>query len=72
MIGSLFAGTEEAPGEVIFSKDATSKLTRNGFNRRDEKRLIRQYAQEGTVSDSKYVPEGIEGRVAYKERWRKW
>ncbi len=25
-----------------------------------------RYAQEGTVSDSKYVPEGIEGRVAYK------
>lgn len=67
MIGSLFAGTEEAPGEVILFQGRNFKTYRGmgsiGAMRRGSSD---RYAQEGTVADSKYVPEGIEGRVAYK------
>ena len=67
MIGSLFAGTEEAPGEVILFQGRNFKTYRGmgsiGAMRRGSSD---RYAQEGTVADSKYVPEGIEGRVAFK------
>lgn len=67
MIGSLFAGTEEAPGEVILFQGRSFKTYRGMGSIGAMKRgSSDRYAQEGTVSDSKYVPEGIEGRVAYK------
>lgn len=67
MIGSLFAGTEEAPGEVILYQGRSFKTYRGmGSIGAMKKGSSDRYAQEGTVSDSKYVPEGIEGRVAYK------
>ncbi len=67
MIGSLFAGTEEAPGETILFQGRTFKTYRGmGSIGAMKKGSSDRYAQEGTVSDSKYVPEGIEGRVAYK------
>lgn len=67
MIGSLFAGTEEAPGEVILFQGRNFKTYRGmGSIGAMKKGSSDRYAQEGTVSDSKYVPEGIEGRVAYK------
>jgi len=67
MIGSLFAGTEEAPGEVILYQGRSFKTYRGMGSIGAMKRgSSDRYAQEGTVSDSKYVPEGIEGRVAYK------
>ena len=67
MIGSLFAGTEEAPGEVILYQGRNFKTYRGmGSIGAMRKGSSDRYAQEGTVSDSKYVPEGIEGRVAYK------
>ncbi|MBA2494893.1 MAG: IMP dehydrogenase [Acidobacteria bacterium] len=67
MIGSLFAGTEEAPGEVILFQGRSFKTYRGmGSIGAMKKGSSDRYAQEGTVSDSKYVPEGIEGRVAYK------
>lgn len=67
MIGSLFAGTEEAPGEVILYQGRNFKTYRGmGSIGAMKKGSSDRYAQEGTVSDSKYVPEGIEGRVAYK------
>ncbi len=67
MIGSLFAGTEEAPGEVILYQGRHFKTYRGmGSIGAMKKGSSDRYAQEGTVSDSKYVPEGIEGRVAYK------
>ena len=66
MIGSLFAGTEEAPGEVILYQGRNFKTYRGmgsiGAMRRGSSD---RYSQEGTVSDSKFVPEGIEGRVAF-------
>jgi IMP dehydrogenase len=67
MIGSLFAGTDEAPGEVILFQGRNFKSYRGmGSIGAMKKGSSDRYGQEGTVSDSKYVPEGIEGRVAYK------
>lgn len=67
MIGSLFAGTEEAPGEVILYQGRNFKTYRGmGSIGAMKKGSSDRYSQEGTVSDSKYVPEGIEGRVAFK------
>jgi IMP dehydrogenase len=67
MIGSLFAGTEEAPGEVILFQGRNFKTYRGMGSISAMKRgSSDRYSQEGTVTDSKYVPEGIEGRVAYK------
>ena len=67
MIGSLFAGTEEAPGEVILFQGRSFKSYRGmGSIGAMKKGSSDRYAQEGTVSDSKFVPEGIEARIAYK------
>lgn len=67
MIGSLFAGTEEAPGETILFQGRTFKTYRGmGSIGAMKQGSSDRYSQEGTVSESKYVPEGIEGRVAYK------
>lgn len=67
MIGSLFAGTEEAPGEVILFQGRSFKTYRGMGSigaMRDGSRD--RYAQEMAESESKLVPEGIEGRVPYK------
>jgi IMP dehydrogenase len=67
MIGSLFAGTEEAPGEVILFQGRNFKTYRGmGSIGAMNKGSADRYAQEGTQHDSKFIPEGIEGRVAYK------
>src|SRR5690242_9991827 len=67
MIGSLFAGTEEAPGEVILFQGRSFKTYRGmgsiGAMREGSRD---RYAQDVGVGDSKLVPEGIEGRVPYK------
>jgi IMP dehydrogenase len=67
MIGSLFAGTEEAPGEVILFQGRSFKTYRGmgsiGAMREGSRD---RYAQETTELESKLVPEGIEGRVPYK------
>ncbi len=67
MIGSLFAGTEEAPGEVILFQGRSFKTYRGmgsiGAMREGSRD---RYAQDATESESKLVPEGIEGRVPYK------
>lgn len=67
MVGSLFAGTEEAPGEVILYQGRNFKSYRGMGSIGAMKRgSSDRYAQELTKADSKFVPEGIEGRVAYK------
>ena len=67
MIGSLFAGTEEAPGEVILFQGRSFKTYRGmgsiGAMREGSRD---RYAQDPTQVESKLVPEGIEGRVPYK------
>lgn len=67
MIGSLFAGTDESPGEKILYEGRTYKSYRGMGSVEAMKRGSRdRYFQEGTVEASKFVPEGIEGRVPYK------
>ncbi len=67
MIGSLFAGTAEAPGEIILFQGRSFKTYRGmGSIGAMRQGSSDRYSQEGTLSDSKFVPEGIEGRVAYK------
>lgn len=67
MIGSLFAGTEEAPGEVILFQGRNFKTYRGMGSIGAMKRgSSDRYSQEAIVTDGKYIPEGIEGRVAYK------
>jgi IMP dehydrogenase len=67
MIGSLFAGTEEAPGEVILFQGRSFKTYRGmgsiGAMREGSRD---RYSQEETEIEAKLVPEGIEGRVPYK------
>jgi IMP dehydrogenase len=67
MIGSLFAGTEESPGELILFQGRSFKAYRGmgsiGAMREGSRD---RYAQESTEVESKLVPEGIEGRVPYK------
>jgi IMP dehydrogenase len=64
MIGSLFAGTDESPGEVILYQGRTFKSYRGmGSLGAMAQGSTDRYAQE---SAGKLVPEGIEGRVPYK------
>jgi len=66
MIGSLFAGTEESPGETILYQGRTFKSYRGmGSLGAMEAGSADRYAQD-TAGRGKAVPEGIEGRVAYK------
>ena len=67
MIGSLFAGTEEAPGEVILFQGRYFKSYRGmgslGAMKEGSKD---RYSQEATDLEAKLVPEGIEARVPYR------
>jgi IMP dehydrogenase len=73
MLGSLLAGCEESPGELIFingkqfksyrgmgSLGAVRNRERGGSFSKD------RYSQEGVTSEDKFVPEGIEGQVPYR------
>ena len=64
MMGSLFAGCEEAPGEIEIYQGRSYKVYRGmGSLAAMEKGSKDRYFQEG---NKKLVPEGVEGRVAYK------
>ncbi len=66
MIGGLFAGTEESPGETILYQGRTFKSYRGmGSLGAMETGSADRYAQEG-AERGKSVPEGVEGRVPYK------
>ena len=66
MIGGLFAGTEESPGETILYQGRTFKSYRGmGSLGAMEAGSADRYAQE-TADRGKSVPEGVEGRVPYK------
>src|SRR5579864_4238693 len=66
MIGSLFAGTEESPGETILYQGRTYKLYRGmGSLGAMSERTRDRYGQQ-EVAEGKYVPEGIEGRVPHR------
>ncbi|HEY2351093.1 MAG TPA: IMP dehydrogenase [Candidatus Acidoferrum sp.] len=66
MIGGLFAGTEEAPGETILYQGRTFKSYRGmGSTAAMEDGSADRYGQE-SLERGKSVPEGVEGRVPYK------
>ena len=67
MIGSLFAGTKESPGELIYHEGKTFKMYRGmgsmgamGAGGKE------RYGQADIKEESKFVPEGIEGHIVYK------
>ncbi|WP_020655090.1 IMP dehydrogenase [Massilia niastensis] len=67
MMGSMFAGTEEAPGEVILYQGRSYKSYRGmGSLGAMADGSADRYFQEASAKADKFVPEGIEGRVAYK------
>lgn len=67
MIGSLFAGTDESPGEIILYQGRSFKSYRGmGSIAAMKEGSKDRYAQESETVESKLVPEGIEGRVPYK------
>ena len=66
MIGSLFAGTEESPGETILFQGRTYKLYRGMGSIEAMKQGSRDRYFQAGEPDVKLVPEGIEGRVPYK------
>jgi IMP dehydrogenase len=67
MVGSMFAGTEEAPGEVILYQGRSYKSYRGmGSLGAMKQGSSDRYFQDTTEGAEKLVPEGIEGRVAYK------
>ncbi|MFH1574766.1 MAG: IMP dehydrogenase, partial [Acidobacteriota bacterium] len=67
MIGSLFAGTDESPGETVLYQNRSYKVYRGMGSLEAMKAGSRdRYAQEGVFFEGKMVPEGIEGMVPYK------
>ena len=67
MLGGLFAGTEEAPGEVELYQGRSYKSYRGmGSIGAMADGAADRYFQEGAANVDKLVPEGIEGRVPYK------
>jgi IMP dehydrogenase len=72
MIGGLFAGVEEAPGELIFVNGKQYKSYRGmgslgAMQKRGNQSYSRdRYFADDVLSDDKLVPEGIEGQVPYR------
>ncbi len=72
MVGSLLAGCEESPGELVFVNGKQFKAYRGmgslgAMSSRGKKSFSKdRYFQADVTSDDKIVPEGIEGRVAYR------
>jgi len=67
MMGSMFAGTEESPGEVVLFQGRSYKSYRGmGSLGAMADGSADRYFQDSSSNNDKYVPEGIEGRVPYK------
>jgi IMP dehydrogenase len=72
MVGSLLAGCEESPGDLVFLNGKQYKSYRGmgslaAMSSRGKKSYSKdRYFQADVVSDDKIVPEGIEGQVAYR------
>jgi IMP dehydrogenase len=67
MLGGIFAGTEEAPGEVELYQGRSFKIYRGmgSLGAMSERNDVNRYSQDG-VEKEKMVPEGVEGRVPFK------
>ncbi len=84
MIGNLFAGTDESPGELILYQGRTLQgVPRHGLDWRDAQgqprpllpgrlRARERTSAAGKGSMEKLVPEGIEGRVPHKGSLSPW
>src|SRR5256884_3193631 len=67
MLGSLFAGTEESPGEIELFQGRSYKSYRGmGSLGAMQKGAADRYFQDSDMNVDKLVPEGVEGRVPYK------
>jgi IMP dehydrogenase len=67
MLGSMFAGTEESPGESLLLEGRRFKVIRGmGSLAAMQEGSADRYFQDSSSAASKMVPEGIEGRVPYK------
>ncbi|MGQ9645515.1 MAG: IMP dehydrogenase [Thermodesulfobacteriota bacterium] len=67
MIGNLFAGTDESPGEIVLYQGRSYKVYRGMGSLEAMKEGSRdRYFQGDVESEAKLVPEGIEGRVPYR------
>jgi len=67
MLGNMLAGTDESPGEVVIYQGRSYKTYRGMGSIEAMKEGSRdRYFQDSPLSESKLVPEGIEGRVPYK------
>ncbi|MGN6958392.1 IMP dehydrogenase, partial [Neisseria sp. P0013.S002] len=67
MLGGMFDGTEEAPGEIEINQFRSYKSYRGmGSLGAMSQVSADRYFQDKTESTHKYFPEGIEGRVHYK------
>jgi len=69
MIGNLFAGTDESPGEIVLYQGRSYKVYRGMGSleaMKENEGSRSRYFQEDVESESKLVPEGIEGRVPYR------
>jgi IMP dehydrogenase len=67
MLGGLFAGTEEAPGEIELFQGRSYKSYRGmGSLGAMQQGSSDRYFQDASVGNDKLVPEGVEGRVPYK------
>jgi IMP dehydrogenase len=67
MLGSLFAGTEESPGEIELYQGRSYKAYRGmGSLGAMQQGAADRYFQDAEMNVDKLVPEGVEGRVPYK------
>ena len=67
MVGSLFAGTEESPGETVLYEGRTFKVYRGmGSIKAMQRGSKARYMQFDVEEAAKLVPEGVEGRVPYR------
>jgi IMP dehydrogenase len=66
MIGSLFAGTDEAPGDLVLYQGRSYKSYRGMGSLGAMKKGSKDRYGQGGAADEKLVPEGIEGRVPYR------
>jgi IMP dehydrogenase len=67
MLGGIFAGTEEAPGELELYQGRSFKTYRGmgSIGAMSERNDLNRYSQDG-INNEKMVPEGVEGRVPFK------
>jgi IMP dehydrogenase len=66
MLGSLFAGTDEAPGDLVLYQGRTYKTYRGMGSLGAMKRGSRDRYGQGGTAEEKLVPEGVEGRVPHR------